>query len=121
MGKCKYCGKDCGWFSSYHDDCKRKYALGTCKLKELLIPGNAVEDNLQTVISKVTDIKILSEQSSAHYFIVKMEGVDDISTLLDVEFVKDYISQVAPVPYKERFYWRNEIKKEFSKKNLKKG
>ena len=37
MGKCKYCGKDCGWFSSYHDDCKRKYALGTCKLTELLI------------------------------------------------------------------------------------
>ena len=25
MGKCIYCGEDCGWFRSYHKECKRKH------------------------------------------------------------------------------------------------
>ena len=81
------------------------------KLKALLVPGQNTEHNLQRVIEAVTEIKVMEEQSSAHYFIVKMEGVDDISSLLDLETVKDYISQVAPVPFREKFYWGPEIKK----------
>ena len=89
------------------------------KLKELLIPGRATDYNLQKVIEAVTEIKVLSEQASAHYFIVKMEGVDDISSLLDIDFVKDYIAQVAPLPYRDRFYWGGEIKNELAKSDLK--
>jgi molecular chaperone HtpG len=76
------------------------------------VPGQGTEHNLQSVIETVTDIKVMQEQSSAHYFIVKMEDVDDISSLLDIETVTDYISQVAPIPYKNRFYWGSEIKRE---------
>ncbi len=35
MGKCKYCGKDSGWFSNCHDECKQKYEFGVSKLTEL--------------------------------------------------------------------------------------
>lgn len=80
------------------------------KLKALLVPGQSTEHNLQSVIEEVTDVHVMQEQVSAHYFIVKMEGVDDISSLLDLETVKDYISQVAPIPFRDRFYWGREIK-----------
>lgn len=36
MGKCKYCGQDCGWFSSYHDACKQKYEQGVRELTDIL-------------------------------------------------------------------------------------
>lgn len=36
MGKCKYCGKDCGWFSRYHDACKQKFDQGVQELSALM-------------------------------------------------------------------------------------
>lgn len=68
-----------------------------------MIPGQGDEHTLQSVIEAVTTVSVFEEQESAHYFIVKMEDVDDISSLLDLDMVKDYISQVAPLPYKRIF------------------
>lgn len=119
LGGLSYC-KRLSFCTSAMNETEKTIITFDCeKLKELLIPGNAIDYNLQSVISAVTEVKVLSEQASAHYFIVKMEGVDDISTLLDIDFVKDYISQVAPVPFKNRFYWGREIKNEFLKKDFK--
>ena len=86
------------------------------RLKELLIPGNSNVDTLQGVIEEVTSIEILEEQESAHYFLVKMEEVDDIETLLDIDLVKDYVSQIAPIPYKKSFYWGDQVKSELLQK-----
>ena len=36
MGKCKYCGQDCGWFSHSHDVCKQKYEQGVRELTSVL-------------------------------------------------------------------------------------
>lgn len=36
MGKCKYCGKDAGWFSSCHSECEHKYVEGVSTLKRIL-------------------------------------------------------------------------------------
>lgn len=88
------------------------------KLKSLLVPGQSTEFNLQRVIEAVTEVRVMQEQSSAHYFIVKMENVDDISSLLDLETVKDYISQVAPAPFRDRFYWGREIKAKFAENGI---
>ena len=118
LGGLSYCKKLSFCTSAQNEQQKTIVTFDCAKLKELLVPGRATEYNLQQVISEVTEIKVLSEQSSAHYFIVKMEGVDDIDSLLDIDFVKDYISQVAPVPYRDRFYWGREIKNEFSKSGL---
>lgn len=117
LGGLSYCKKLSFCTSAQNETEKTIVTFDCIKLKELLIPGKATEYNLQKVISEVTDIKVLSEQASAHYFIVKMEGVDDISSLLDIEFVKDYISQVAPIPFRERFYWGRNIKAELMKSN----
>lgn len=118
LGGLSYCKKLSFCTSAQNEPEKTLVTFDCAKLKELLIPGQATEYNLQKVISAVTEVKVLSEQASAHYFIVKMEGVDDISTLLDIEFVKDYIAQVAPVPFRDRFYWGRELKNEFAKSNF---
>lgn len=117
LGGLSYCKKLSFCTSAQNESEKTLVTFNCQKLKELLVPGIAKDYNLQKVISEVTEVQILSEQPSAHYFIVKMEEVDDIPSLLDIDYVTDYISQVAPIPFKDRFYWGKEIKAELAKKN----
>lgn len=119
LGGLSYCKKLSFCTSAQNESEKTIVTFDCTKLKELLIPGKALDYNLQQVLSEVTEIKVLSEQASAHYFIVKMEGVDEIDSLLDISFVRDYISQVAPIPYREKFYWGKEIKAELEKNSFK--
>jgi len=112
LGGLSYCKKLSFCTSALGESEKTLLTFDCEKLKTLLVPGQSTDHNLQSVIEAVTEIKVMQEQPSAHYFIVKMEDVDDISSLLDFETVKDYISQVAPIPFKDRFYWGREIKKE---------
>ncbi len=118
LGGLSYCKKLSFCTTALGENEKTLITFDCEKLKALLVPGQSTEYNLQSVIEVVTEIKIMQEQSSAHYFIVKMEDVDDISSLLDLETVKDYISQVAPIPFRDRFYWEREIKKELLKNGI---
>lgn len=111
LGGLSYCNKLSFCTTALGENEKTLITFDCEKLKALLVPGQNTKHNLQSVIEAVTEIKVMEEQPSAHYFIVKMEEVDDISSLLDLETVKDYISQVAPVPFRERFYWGSKIKK----------
>lgn len=112
LGGLSYCKKLSFCTTALGENEKTLITFDCEKLKSLLVPGQGTEHNLQSVIETVTEVKVMQEQPSSHYFIVKMEGVDDISSLLDLETVKDYISQVAPIPFRDRFYWGREIKKE---------
>lgn len=110
LGGLSYCSK-LSFCTTTQGEAEKTLVTFDCnKLKELLVPGKNTEYNLQRVISEVTDIRYFPEQASAHYFIVKMEGIDEISSLLDIDAIKPYISQVAPLPYKKQFYWQTEIK-----------
>lgn len=90
LGGLSYCKKLSFCTTAFGENEKTLITFDCEKLKTLLIPGQSTEHNLQSVIEAVTDIKVMQEQSSAHYFIVKMEDVDDIPSLLDLETVKDY-------------------------------
>jgi len=118
LGGLSYCKKLSFCTTAVGDSEKTLISFDCDKLKELLIPGQNTEQNLQSVIEAVTEIRSMPEQSSAHYFIVKMEEVDDISSLLDLDTVKDYISQVAPIPFRNRFHWGREIKAKLSEFGL---
>lgn len=110
LGGLSYC-KKLSFCTTAMGESEKTLVIFDCdKLKALLVPGQSTEHNLQSVVEAVTDVRVMQEQASAHYFIVKMEGVDDISSLLDSDTVKDYISQVAPIPFRDRFYWGKEIK-----------
>ena len=60
------------------------------------------------------------ENKEEHYFKVVMENVDVSSDLLDIELIREYLSEVAPVPYDaRRFLVVPEIKKFLAAHNYK--
>ena len=118
LGGLSYCKQLSFCTTVRGEDRKTIITFDCTRLRELLIPGQGDEHTLQSVIEAVTTVQILEEQASAHYFIVKMEDVDDIASLLDLDMVKDYISQVAPLPFKKNFYWGSAIKQELGSKGV---
>ena len=118
LGGLSYCKKLSFCTTSRGEDVKTVVTFNCEQLKQLLVPGQGDELTLQSVIEEVTNVTVLEEQPSSHYFIVKMEDVDDIATLLDIELVRDYVSQVAPLPYKKSFYWGSTIKQELLSKGV---
>lgn len=118
LGGLSYCQKLSFCTTAVGETEKTVVTFDCEKLRVLLVPGKNSEHNLSSVIQAVTTVEYYTEQATAHYFIVKMEGVDDISTLTDYDEVKDYISQVAPIPFLNRFYWANQIKDELKKQNV---
>ncbi len=118
LGGLSYCKRLSFCTSFKGEDMKTIVTFDCERLKKLLIPGQGDEHTLQSVIEAVTTVNILEEQESAHYFIVKMEEVDDIASLLDIDLVKDYISQVAPLPYRKNFYWGSMIKQDLDIKGV---
>ena len=84
-------------------DCKR--------LRHLLIPGENEDMSLSAVLQEITTIETFPEKKEKHYLCVEMFDVNGFSDLLDIEAVKSYISQVAPVPYQSRhFIYTSQLK-----------
>lgn len=119
LGGLSYCKKLSFCTTSRGESNKTIITFDCDKLKDLLVPGQNTDKDLKDVINAVTEVSILPEQSSLHYFIVKMDGVDDIASLLDIDIVRDYITQIAPLPFRERFFWGNQIKDELRAKGVK--
>ena len=82
-----------------------------CKrLRELLVPGEYEQYNLNRVLEEITTTRREEENEAKHYFIVELEEVSDFSDLLDLDKVREYICQVAPVTYSKRnFVYASEI------------
>lgn len=118
LGGLSYCKQLSFCTTSRGEDVKTVVTFDCERLKQLLIPGQEDEHTLQSVIEAITEVTVLEEQSSSHYFIVKMTDVDDIATLLDIDLVRDYVSQVAPLPFKNAFYWSSTIKQELKSKGV---
>lgn len=118
LGGLSYCKQLSFCTTVKGEDVKTIVTFDCERLRELLIPGYGDEHTLQSVIEAVTTVNVFEEQESAHYFIVKMEEVDDIASLLDLDLVKDYISQVAPLPFKKNFYWKGSIKQDLEAKGV---
>lgn len=68
------------------------------KLKEI-IADRTQKQEASTVIDEVTIFKTESESVEKHYFKVILEGVAN-DGLLDVKDIRQYLSMVAPVPFK---------------------
>lgn len=103
LGGLSYCKKLIFTTSVKGEDVKTIISFDCNKLKKLLVPGQHENYNLQQVISAITSVTSLAENRDLHFFEVKLEGIDEISNLLDYDSVKEYISQVAPLPYAKEF------------------
>ena len=79
------------------------------KLSGLLLDSSDIDVSVVDVLQKVYEVKTKPEKEKAHYFIVRLIGVDENSRLNDYDEVVDYLSQNTPVPYDPTFVWGKEI------------
>jgi len=102
LGGLGYCEK-LQFITSYKgESCKTIITWDCTELKRLLRPDVARDMILTDVIKKVTSETSEAEEAEEHYFEVILEGINgDYNELLNSDIIKDYLSQVAPVPFDE--------------------
>ncbi|MBX2999450.1 MAG: ATP-binding protein [Caldilineaceae bacterium] len=70
------------------------------RLRELLQPSNIEFESVTQVIDAVTHLEFCQEKVELHYFEVILSGISNgHENLLDTTDIRNYLSQVAPVPF----------------------
>lgn len=94
--------------TSYTGENKKSILIWNAKeFKEIINDRSKMED-ASVVIDTITSIETDKEDSDKRYFKVILENVSN-DNLLDSENIHDYLSMVAPVPYKKGFQYQNHI------------
>lgn len=86
-------------------------------LLKKIINNRHDKEEAAKVISEVTQSTTSKEDAAKHYFKVTLTGVTN-EMLLDVKEIRSYLSMVAPVPFSNKFIYRNEIYNELKKDKL---
>lgn len=105
LGGMSYCGRLVFTTSAENENIKTIVEFDCKKLRQLLVPGANEDMDLTTVLSSVTQVRREDEKKDRHYFCVELFDVSGFSDLLNIETVRSYISQVAPLPYKSRSFF----------------
>jgi len=100
LGGLAYC-KELQFITSYQgEDCKTIMVWDCDELKRYLQPHEGQDMSVIEVVDAVTILDKQSEQVDEHYFEVILTGITKgHDKLLDIDDVRDYLSQVAPVPF----------------------
>ena len=85
------------------------------KFKQIINDRTHKKD-ASSVIQSVIDLKIEYEEKNKHYFKVILKQVTN-EELLNIENIKEYISMVTPLPFKNHFIFKSKIKEELKKDN----
>lgn len=110
LGGMSYCDTLVFTTSAENEPVKTSIIFDCKKLRELLIPGSNEDMDLAMVLETVTTVSTDAEKYEKHYFTVEMKNVSGFSDLLNIETARNYISQVAPLPYKSRqFVYSTEL------------
>jgi len=87
------------------DDKKSIISWDCAKLKKMLRPGNYENHDLTMVIQEVAKIQIEEEKEDKHYFSVELNKIEkQFDILLDINDIRNYLSQVAPVPFHAQYF-----------------
>ncbi len=112
MGGLGYCDRLIFETSAKGENIKSFVEWNAKKLTEILADHENNDDAISTIEQIVSYRKESckkSEDEDSHYFTVTMEGVHNTHLkLLDEDLVRDYISQVAPVPFDQLLFHFNE-------------
>lgn len=118
LGGLSYCEK-LRFITSFKGESVRStLEFDSKRLKELLVPGKYENYDMEMVLNEVTNLSNEEENINEHYFIVEMENIDSFCGLLDIESIKSYLRQVAPVPYRPKFIWREKINDVLRRNNI---
>ena len=66
--------------------------------------------DLLSLLKSSVSVRTETESKNSHYFCVIMSRVVDVDDILDVEKVKQYLEQVAPVDFNKLFNWGKIVK-----------
>lgn len=117
LGGMSYCDTLVFTTSAENEAVKTIISFDCKKLRRLLVPGEYEDMSLAAVLEEITTVETLPEKLEKHYLCVEMEGVNSFSDLLDIDAVKSYISQVAPLPYQSRYFIYTSQLKEYLTQN----
>jgi hypothetical protein len=94
--------------TSYFGEAEKSIMIWDAELLKNIINDRDTHQEAVDVLQEVTNIQYEAESIESHYFKVTLE---DVSTdeLLDVEYIRDYLSMVAPVDIESKFLFRSKI------------
>lgn len=95
--------------SAFGEDKRTVIEFNAKMLCEQMLNEN-INIDLLSLMSNVVTVRIEPEARTKHYFNVMMTGVEDTDDILDVDRVKEYLEQVAPVNFNTDFGWGKIIK-----------
>ena len=116
LGGLGYCDKLIFETSARGENVKSIMTWDAKKLKNIIADRTRKEE-ASAVIDEVTSLKQETENVDKHYFKVILESVSN-EKLLNVKDVRQYLSMVAPVPFKKTIF-SEKIYKELKKENVK--
>ena len=96
--------------TSYFGEAEKSIMTWDAELLKNIINDRDSHQEATDVIQEVTSVEYQPEASDAHYFKVTLEDVT-ADELLDVEYIRNYLSMVAPVDIDGKFIFRNKINK----------
>jgi molecular chaperone HtpG len=118
LGGLGYCEKLTFETSFFGENVKSTMVWDAKRLKEIFNDGN-IQIGAAELISMIIEYSYSQEKESEHYFKVTMENVNKASEiLLDVQKVTEYLSMVAPVPFKNTFTFKNQIYEKAKEKGV---
>ncbi len=79
------------------------------RLDELLLTDSSSVESVNDVLGQVIEVNHCQEKSKKHFFKVELIGVTNSDKLLDLDGVKDYLIQHAPLRYSKGFKWQRTI------------
>jgi hypothetical protein len=107
LGGLAYCDTLIFETSYFGEEIKSLLTWDAKKLKEIINNRSKKEDAIE-VIDSITSIETEKADKEERYFKVTLKNVSNI-ILLDKNNIIDYLSMVAPVPFKKGFYYEKKI------------
>jgi molecular chaperone HtpG len=100
LGGLGYCD-ELTFVTSHAGEDKKTVTIWDCvQLRNLLMPNVEKDLDVIELVNRVTDDSTEPENINDHYFEVILTGIKkENNNLLDIDEIKNYLSQVAPVPY----------------------
>jgi len=107
LGGLAYCDRLIFETSYTGEEIKSKLIWNAKELKQIINNRNKKEDAAD-VIDTITSLETQPAKKEERYFKVILENVSN-DILLNKEKIYDYLSMVAPVPYKKGFFFQDKI------------
>ena len=117
LGGLGYCDKLI-FETSYQGESTKSKMMLDAKLLKRIIENRKDNSDATAAMSVITlEDRPKEEDASKHYFRVILENVHN-ENLLNIDYVTEYLSMVAPVPFSSSFTFTDEIKTYLKSRNL---